>query len=155
RTCHQCTRLDPGTTLRPQTPQSFDCLDAVSPSRTYFDLHDPERRAINLLLDQVRPKVLAEDKAVEGFNVGMNCGEIAGQTIMHCHVHLIPRRPGDVDQPRGGVRAVTPERRRTDLRRSLFWPTTLSDDVQLIRELPRLQPDCAHEQSAALRQFWV
>jgi ATP adenylyltransferase len=75
---------------------------------TYFDLHDPERRAINLLLDQVRLKVLAEDKAVEGFNVGMNCGATAGQTIMHCHVHLIPRRPGDVDQPRGGVRAVIP-----------------------------------------------
>ena len=75
---------------------------------TYFDLHDPERRAINLLLDQVRLNVLAEDKAVEGFNVGMNCGEIAGQTIMHCHVHLIPRRQGDVDQPRGGVRALIP-----------------------------------------------
>jgi ATP adenylyltransferase len=75
---------------------------------TYFDLHDPERRAINLLLDQVRLKVLDEDKAVEGFNVGMNCGQTAGQTIMHCHVHLIPRRPGDVDQPRGGVRAVIP-----------------------------------------------
>jgi ATP adenylyltransferase len=75
---------------------------------TYFDLHDPERRAINVLLDQVRKDVLASDKAVDGFNVGMNCGETAGQTIMHCHVHLIPRRPGDVDQPRGGVRAVIP-----------------------------------------------
>jgi ATP adenylyltransferase len=75
---------------------------------TYFDLHDPERRAINLLLDQVRANVLAADTAVEGFNVGMNCGTTAGQTIMHCHVHLIPRRPGDVDQPRGGVRAVIP-----------------------------------------------
>jgi diadenosine tetraphosphate (Ap4A) HIT family hydrolase len=75
---------------------------------TYFDLHDPERRAINLLLDQVRLAVLANDKAVEGFNVGMNCGEAAGQTIMHCHVHLIPRRRGDVAQPRGGVRGVIP-----------------------------------------------
>jgi ATP adenylyltransferase len=56
----------------------------------------------------VRLNVLAEDKAVEGFNVGMNCGEIAGQTIMHCHVHLIPRRSRDVDQPRGGVRGVVP-----------------------------------------------
>jgi ATP adenylyltransferase len=75
---------------------------------TYFDLHDPEWRGINLLLDQVRLKVLNEDKAVQGFNVGMNCGQTAGQRIMHCHVHLIPRRPGDVDQPRGGVRAVIP-----------------------------------------------
>jgi ATP adenylyltransferase len=75
---------------------------------TYFDLHDPERRAINLLLDQVRLTVLAADKTVGGFNLGMNCGEVAGQTIMHCHVHLIPRRQGDVDQPRGGVRGVIP-----------------------------------------------
>jgi diadenosine tetraphosphate (Ap4A) HIT family hydrolase len=75
---------------------------------TYFDLHDPERRAINVLLDQVRKDVLAADKAIDGFNVGMNCGETAGQTIMHCHVHLIPRRRGDVEQPRGGVRGVIP-----------------------------------------------
>jgi ATP adenylyltransferase len=61
-----------------------------------------------LLLDQVRLRVLGDDKAVQGFNVGMNCGETAGQTIMHCHVHLIPRRPGDVDRPRGGIRAVIP-----------------------------------------------
>ena len=77
---------------------------------TYFDLHDPERRAINVLLDQVRQDVLRADKAVEGFNIGMNCGETAGQTIMHGHVHLIPRRKGDVEQPRGGVRGVIPEK---------------------------------------------
>ena len=75
---------------------------------TYFDLHDPERRAINVLLDQVRQDILHADKAVEGFNIGINCGETAGQTIMHCHVHLIPRRRGDVEQPRGGVRGVIP-----------------------------------------------
>ena len=75
---------------------------------TFFDLYEPERRAINLLLDDMRRKVLAKDKDIQGFNVGMNCGTTAGQTIMHCHVHLIPRRPGDVDQPRGGVRAVIP-----------------------------------------------
>jgi ATP adenylyltransferase len=56
----------------------------------------------------MRQKVLADDKEVQGFNVGMNCGEAAGQTIMHCHVHLIPRRAGDVDQPRGGVRGIIP-----------------------------------------------
>jgi diadenosine tetraphosphate (Ap4A) HIT family hydrolase len=63
---------------------------------------------INVLLDQVRQQVLLADKAVEGFNIGMNCGETAGQTIMHCHMHLIPRRRGDVEQPRGGVRGVIP-----------------------------------------------
>jgi ATP adenylyltransferase len=77
-------------------------------AKTFFDLYEPERRAINLLLDEMRRTVLDEDKAVQGFNVGMNCGETAGQTIMHCHVHLIPRRAGDADQPRGGVRAVIP-----------------------------------------------
>ena len=46
------------------------------------------------------------DSSVEGFNVGMNCGEIAGQSVWHCHVHLIPRRKGDVQYPKGGVRNV-------------------------------------------------
>jgi diadenosine tetraphosphate (Ap4A) HIT family hydrolase len=46
------------------------------------------------------------DRAIEGFNIGINCGEVAGQTIFHCHVHLIPRRSGDVENPRGGVRHV-------------------------------------------------
>ena len=44
--------------------------------------------------------------AVEGFNVGINDGEVAGQTIFHCHIHLIPRRREDVKSPRGGVRHV-------------------------------------------------
>jgi ATP adenylyltransferase len=43
-------------------------------------------------------------------NVGINCGEAAGQTVMHAHVHLIPRRAGDVIDPRGGVRGVIPAR---------------------------------------------
>jgi ATP adenylyltransferase len=77
-------------------------------AESFFDLYEPERRAINLLLDEMRRNVLAEDKQVQGFNVGMNCRATAGQTIMHCHVHLIPRRAGDVDQPRGGVRGVIP-----------------------------------------------
>ena len=46
------------------------------------------------------------DKSIEGFNIGMNCGEVAGQTIFHIHVHLIPRRRGDVENLRGGVRHV-------------------------------------------------
>lgn len=47
---------------------------------------------------------------VQGFNVGINSGQVAGQTVFHCHVHLIPRRAGDLADPRGGVRAVIPER---------------------------------------------
>jgi diadenosine tetraphosphate (Ap4A) HIT family hydrolase len=45
---------------------------------------------------------------VEGFNVGVNDGEVAGQTIFHCHVHLVPRRKGDIEDPAGGVRSVIP-----------------------------------------------
>jgi ATP adenylyltransferase len=77
---------------------------------TFFDLFEPERRAMNMLLDRVRSEVLARDGSVEGFTVGMNCGEIAGQTVQHAHVHLIPRRGGDVPDPRGGVRGVIPGR---------------------------------------------
>jgi len=46
------------------------------------------------------------DKTIEGFNIDMNCGEVAGQTVFHCHVHLIPLRRGDVENPRGGVRHI-------------------------------------------------
>ena len=55
-----------------------------------------------------RLDILACDRTVAGFNIGVNIGEAAGQTIFHCHVHLIPRRPGDLANPRGGVRAVIP-----------------------------------------------
>jgi len=51
---------------------------------------------------------MEEDAAVAGFNVGVNIGEAAGQTIYHCHIHLIPRRRGDVENPRGGVRHLIP-----------------------------------------------
>ena len=64
------------------------------------------------------PRLLQEAKALldkqfhpDGYNVGVNCGEAAGQTVMHLHVHLIPRYSGDMDDPRGGVRGVIPERR--------------------------------------------
>ncbi len=79
---------------------------------TWFDLSDPERRAINLLMDEARKAILSKDKTVEGFNVGMNSGEVAGQTVFHAHVHLIPRRRGDVENPRGGVRGVIPGKQR-------------------------------------------
>jgi ATP adenylyltransferase len=74
----------------------------------YFELEPAESQAIAHLLQQTRREVLARDRAVAGFNIGVNIGAVAGQTIFHCHVHLIPRRPGDVPNPRGGVRAVIP-----------------------------------------------
>jgi ATP adenylyltransferase len=74
----------------------------------YFELEPAERSAIDDLLDATRRDILARDPEVAGFNIGVNIGAVAGQTIFHCHVHLIPRRPGDVANPRGGVRAVIP-----------------------------------------------
>jgi len=76
---------------------------------TWFDLSVPEQRAISLLMETVRQEIMTADKTVMGFNVGMNCGEAAGQTVPHAHVHLIPRRSGDVEEPRGGVRGVIPD----------------------------------------------
>jgi len=75
---------------------------------SYFDLEADEKRAIDDLLQAIRHDILTSDPAVAGFNIGINVGAAAGQTIFHCHVHLIPRRPGDVANPRGGVRAVIP-----------------------------------------------
>ena len=74
----------------------------------YFELTEDERKSIHTLLESQRAKIMAEDDTVEGFNIGWNCGEAAGQTVFHAHVHLIPRRKGDVENPRGGVRNVMP-----------------------------------------------
>jgi len=72
----------------------------------YFGLVQTEVHAINALMIEQRDLLGLDDSTIEGFNIGMNCGEAAGQTVFHCHVHLIPRRRGDVENPRGGVRHV-------------------------------------------------
>ena len=63
---------------------------------------------MNHLMATEKRKLEEMDTSIVGFNVGMNCGEEAGQTVFHCHVHLIPRRVGDVESLRGGVRHVIP-----------------------------------------------
>lgn len=75
---------------------------------TYFDLSQSELKACDSLLHAAKDSIQAEDRLVEGFNIGMNAGEVAGQTVFHCHIHLIPRRKGDVENPRGGVRHLIP-----------------------------------------------
>ena len=65
-----------------------------------------ERR--NEILKELKFNLQMDDLTISGFNVGVNVGEMAGQTIMHVHVHLIPRRRGDVKNPRGGVRHLIP-----------------------------------------------
>ena len=72
----------------------------------FFGLTESEVVAINTLLHSQKALIQSADSSVGGFNIGMNCGEVAGQTVFHCHVHLIPRRKGDVENPRGGVRHV-------------------------------------------------
>ncbi len=72
----------------------------------YFELVPAEVNAINSLMTDQKKLLQEHDSSIEGFNIGMNCGETAGQTVFHCHVHLIPRRKGDVENPRGGVRHV-------------------------------------------------
>jgi len=71
-----------------------------------MDLHQPEWNAVSSLLKQRRQDLQMADASISGFNIGLNSGESAGQTVMHAHWHLIPRRKGDVSDPRGGVRGV-------------------------------------------------
>jgi diadenosine tetraphosphate (Ap4A) HIT family hydrolase len=74
----------------------------------YFGVSQSEANAIHTLLHSQKDYLLKLDPTIDGFNIGMNCGQTAGQSVWHCHVHLIPRRKGDVEFPKGGVRHVIP-----------------------------------------------
>jgi len=74
----------------------------------YFSMTERERLAANDLIRVQRQKLLESDSSISGFNIGTNCGEPAGQSVFHCHIHLIPRRVGDTPSPKGGVRGVVP-----------------------------------------------
>jgi len=78
--------------------------------KDYFDMTNDELIACNDLIQMIKNEILENDNTVKGFNIGTNAGKIAGQSIMHCHIHLIPRREGDVDNPQGGVRSVIPNK---------------------------------------------
>jgi len=75
-----------------------------------IDLHQAEWNAVTALLKQRRLELEKADGSISGFNIGLNSGKSAGQTVMHAHWHLIPRRQGDTPDPRGGVRGVIPSR---------------------------------------------
>ena len=116
--CPFCTlaedRILASNELAIATPDGFP----VSPGHTliipkrhvadWFSLTQAELLACNELLHEVRAHLLDEDPSIDGFNIGANVGEVAGQTVFHCHIHLIPRRAGDVPEPRGGIRHVIP-----------------------------------------------
>ena len=75
----------------------------------YFDLNNNELLELNEILKSQKNEIQKLDKKINGFNIGVNIGKDAGQSIMHCHIHLIPRRDGDVENPQGGVRSVIPK----------------------------------------------
>ena len=89
----------------------YHCL--IIPKRhisNYFDLTNQELLACNNLIKVIKQEILNKDKSVKGFNLGTNIGIVSGQSILHCHLHLIPRRTDDVKNPQGGVRSVIPNK---------------------------------------------
>ncbi len=80
--------------------------------QNYFDLTTEEIKELDKILKKQRQELLSIDKKITGFNIGTNIGKDAGQSIMHCHIHLIPRRKGDMKDPRGGVRGVIPSKQK-------------------------------------------
>jgi len=76
----------------------------------YFAITKTEHDAIHDLIRIRRRQLLEDDSLIGGFNIGVNAGEPAGQSVFHCHFHLIPRRKGDYEDPKGGVRGVIPRR---------------------------------------------
>ena len=76
----------------------------------YFELSKDELIACDELIKIAKNEILTKDQSVKGFNLGTNIGKVSGQSILHCHFHLIPRRQGDVENPQGGVRSVIPNK---------------------------------------------
>lgn len=119
---HDCPFCRPAAgRVRRETAHAQALLDGfpVTPGHTLvvprrhvaslFELTETERAAVWALVAEVRAALVAEFQP-DGFTVGLNDGPAAGQTVPHAHVHVIPRRTGDVPDPRGGVRRVRPER---------------------------------------------
>ena len=87
--------------------------------QSYFDMNNNEIKSINIVLNEQRKEIVKLDSSVTAFNIGINDGKDAGQSIYHLHVHLIPRRQGDVENPRGGVRGVIPAKQKYVKKESL------------------------------------
>lgn len=75
----------------------------------YFTLSEEEKNNLSKVLE-IAKEIIMKDHNPSGYNIGMNCGQTAGQTIFHFHCHLIPRYKGDMESPRGGVRGVIPNK---------------------------------------------
>lgn len=117
--CPFCSRVD--TLLDHPLAFAVDDRYPVAPGHTlivvrrhvadFFDTTPVEQQTLLALLQEAC-RIVDARHAPQGYNIGVNVGEAAGQTIAHVHVHLIPRYAGDVADPRGGVRAVIPHRQR-------------------------------------------
>jgi len=79
---------------------------------TYFELGQAEINSCNILINSIKEELEREDSSISGFNIGVNNGIDAGQSVMHCHIHLIPRRKGDTKNPKGGIRGVIPSKQK-------------------------------------------
>ena len=107
-----------GVSLQNEFAYSARDSYAVSPGHTvvipkrhvasYFDLTPDEVHACTELISEER-KLLDEEFKPDGYNIGVNVGPAAGQSIFHVHIHIIPRYEGDVENPQGGVRHVIPK----------------------------------------------
>ena len=69
----------------------------------YFSLSKKEKVELSNLIE-IAKRIIEKERNPDGYNIGMNCGEAAGQTVMHFHCHVIPRYLGDMENPRGGIR---------------------------------------------------
>ena len=79
---------------------------------SYFELNPTEHQNLFPFLERQKNKILSEDPSVTAFNIGINDGPDAGRSVNHLHIHLIPRRSGDIDNPQGGVRGVIPSKQK-------------------------------------------
>ena len=119
--CPFCS-LSPSREIIKSTPLAYAIFDIFPVSKghaliipknhcsDYFDLTKEEQSELWSLVNSVK-EIVQNKYNPDGFNIGVNINESAGQTISHVHIHLIPRHIGDVDEPRGGVRGVIPEKR--------------------------------------------
>ena len=122
---HKCPFCSLGTDVdivcETQTCVAFYDKYPVSPGHTlivpkrhvssYFDLSPQERQDMDTMLQYVK-QILDKRYHPDGYNIGINVNEAAGQTVFHVHMHLIPRYHGDVPNPKGGVRGVIPDRQK-------------------------------------------
>jgi diadenosine tetraphosphate (Ap4A) HIT family hydrolase len=119
--CPFCSYSDKACVASNKTMRAIRDAYPVAPGHTliisrrhvtsYTGLNTEEKADLLALLDQVR-SVLDAELAPEGYNVGFNDSAAAGQTVMHFHLHIIPRHKGDQADPRGGIRLIFPDRAR-------------------------------------------